>query len=94
MRTCARRSAAADLSLAAAVTAPWAPGPIPVLDIGADLAGEAGAAAPPARAKVGKYDTGYLPLGGQVVRHSPVHKSTKPNLSDSFRRPPQRHCCA
>src|SRR5438477_6873372 len=105
-----------------------AAGRIPVLDIGAYLAGEAGAAAPLARAvacacedtgflvvanhgvpqqlvddafavarqffalpepdklalKVGKYNIGYLPFGGQVVRHSPVNKNTKPNFSESF----------
>src|SRR5436309_14157785 len=99
-----------------------AQGRIPVLDIGAYLAGEAGAAAPLARAiartcedtgflvvvnhgvpphlvddtfavaqqffarpegeklalKVGQYNIGYLPFGGQVVRHSPVNKNTKP----------------
>src|SRR6266545_827512 len=103
-------------------------GRIPVLDIGAYLAGEARAAAPLARAiartcedtgflvvanhgvpqplvdgtftvtekffarpegdklalKVGKYNIGYLPFGGQVVRHSPVNKNTKPNFSESF----------
>ena len=105
-----------------------APGRIPVLDVGAFLAGEAGAAAPLARAiartcedtgflvvanhgvpqhliddtfavaqqffarpeeaklalKVGKYNIGYLPFGGQVVRHSPVNKNTRPNFSESF----------
>src|SRR5256886_3164046 len=39
-----------DMSLAAAKTESWAQGRIPVLDIGAYLAGEAGAAAPLARA--------------------------------------------
>ena len=34
--------------------------------------------------KVGKYNIGYLPFGGQVVRHSPVNKNTKPNFSESF----------
>jgi isopenicillin N synthase-like dioxygenase len=101
---------------------------IPVLDVGAYLAGDVGAAAPLARAiartcedtgflvvanhgvpqelvddtfavaqqffarpegdklalKVGKYNIGYLPFGGQVVRHSPVNKNTKPNFSESF----------
>src|SRR6266700_3485955 len=105
-----------------------AQGRIPVLDIGAYLAGEAGAAAPLARAiartcedtgffvvanhgvpqhlvddtfavaqqffarpegdklalKIGTYNIGYLPFGGQVVRHSPVNKNTKPNFSESF----------
>src|SRR5947207_14264130 len=105
-----------------------AQGRIPVLDIGAYLAGEAAAAAPLARAialtcedtgflvvanhgvpqhlvddtfavaqqffarpegdklalKVGKYNIGYLPFGGQVVRHSPVNKNTRPNFSESF----------
>ncbi len=105
-----------------------AQGRIPVLDIGAYLAGEAGAAAPLACAlartcedtgflvvanhgvpqplvddtfavaqqffarpegdklalKVGKYNIGYLPFGGQVVRHSPVNKNTRPNFSESF----------
>ena len=27
---------------------------------------------------------GYLPFGGQTVRHSPVNKNTKPNFSESF----------
>ena len=116
------------MSLAAAKTESWAQGRIPVLDIRAYLAGEAGAAAPLARAlartcedtgflvvanhgvpqhliddtfaiaerffarsegdklalKVGKYNIGYLPFGGQVVRHSPVNKNTKPNCSESF----------
>jgi isopenicillin N synthase-like dioxygenase len=34
--------------------------------------------------KVGRYNIGYLPFGGQVVRHSPVNKNTKPNFSGSF----------
>src|SRR5215831_5386011 len=34
--------------------------------------------------KVGAYNIGYLPFGGQVVRHSPVNKNTKPNFSESF----------
>src|SRR5437867_8609396 len=116
------------MSLAADKAEPPAPGRIPVLDIGAYLAGEAEAAAPLARAiartcedtgflvvanhgvpqqlvdgtftvaekffarpegdklalKVGKYNIGYLPFGGQVVRHSPVNKNTKPNFSESF----------
>ena len=103
-------------------------GRIPVLDIGPYLAGDAGAAAPLARAiartcedtgflvvanhgvpprlvedtfavasqffaraepdklalKIGKYNIGYLPFGGQVVRHSPVNRNTKPNFSESF----------
>ena len=103
-------------------------GRIPVLDIGPYLAGDAGAAAPLARAiartcadtgflvvanhgvaprlvedtfavaaqffarpepdklalKIGQYNIGYLPFGGQVVRHSPVNKNTKPNFSESF----------
>src|SRR5262245_59125928 len=103
------------MSPAAGQTEPSAGGRIPVLDIGAYLAGEAGAAAPLARAiartcedtgfhvvanhgvaphlvddtfavaerffarpdgdklalKIGKYNIGYLPFGGQVVRHSP-----------------------
>src|SRR5262244_887125 len=116
------------MSLAAAKTEPSGQGRIPVLDIGAYLAGDAGAAAPLARAiartcedtgflvvanhgvpqqlvdetfavaqqffarpepdklklKIGKYNIGYLPFGGQVVRHSPVNKNTKPNFSESF----------
>src|SRR5437016_14329892 len=116
------------MSLAATNTEPSGHGRIPVLDIGAYLAGEAGAAAPLARAiartcedtgflvvanhgvpqhlvddtfavaqqffarpegdklalKVGKYNIGYLPFGGQVVRHSPVNKNTRPNFSESF----------
>src|SRR5436305_12099318 len=102
-------------------------GRIPVLDIGPYLAGDAGAAAPLARAiartcedteflvvanhgvpphlvedtfavatqffarpepdklalKIGKYNIGYLPFGGQVVRHSPVNRNTRPNFSES-----------
>src|SRR5262249_19304720 len=103
-------------------------GRIPVLDIGAYLAGEPGA--PAALAKivartcedtgflvvvnhgvpqvlpdrafaaaaevfarpeaekravmVGDLNIGYLPFGGQTVRHSPVNKNTKPNFSESF----------
>jgi isopenicillin N synthase-like dioxygenase len=34
--------------------------------------------------KIGKYNIGYLPFGGQVVRHSPVNHNTKPNFSESF----------
>ena len=34
--------------------------------------------------KVGRYNIGYLPFGGQVVRHSPVNQNTKPNFSESF----------
>src|SRR5215468_7762271 len=34
--------------------------------------------------RIGKYNIGYLPFGGQVVRHSPVNKNTKPNFSESF----------
>src|SRR6202795_1753845 len=116
------------MSLAAAKTEFWAQGRIPGVDIGAYLAGEAGAGAPLVRAidrtcedtgflvvanhgvpqhliddtfavaerfftrsegdklalKVGKYNIGYLPFGGQVVRHSPVNKNTRPNFSESF----------
>src|SRR5262244_325382 len=105
------------MSLTGAKTQSSSANRIPVLDIGAYLAGEAGAAAPLARAiartcedtgflvvarhgvpqhlvdgtfavaqqffarpdadkvalKVGKYNIGYLPFGGQVVRHSPVN---------------------
>src|SRR6185503_14190253 len=117
-----------DMSLAAAQTEPSGQGRIPVLDIGAYLAGEAGAAPPLAQAiartcedtgflvvanhgvplrlvddtfavaqqffarpepdklalKIGEYNIGYLPFGGQVVRHSPVNNNTKPNFSESF----------
>ena len=106
----------------------WRDGRIPVLDIGPYLAGDAGAAAPLARAvastfedtgflvianhgipprfvegtfaaaaqffarpeadklalKIGQYNIGYLPFGGQIVRHSPVNRNTKPNFSESF----------
>jgi isopenicillin N synthase-like dioxygenase len=34
--------------------------------------------------KVGRYNIGYLPFGGQVVRHSPVNRNTRPNFSESF----------
>ena len=36
------------------------------------------------RYKVRQYNIGYLPFGGQVVRHSPVNHNTKPNFSESF----------
>src|SRR5437660_8655488 len=115
------------MSLAATNTEPSGHGRIPVLDIGAYLAGEAGAAAPLARAiartcedtgflvvanhgvpqrlpdrvfavaaqffgrpesdklalKIGDLNIGYLPFGGQTVRHSPVNMNTKPNFSES-----------
>src|SRR5215831_343464 len=29
--------------------------------------------------KIGEYNIGYLPFGGQIVRHSPVNNNTKPN---------------
>ena len=117
-----------EMSLAAAKTELSGQGRIPVLDIGPYLAGDAGAAAPLARAiartcedtgflvvanhgvpprlvddtfavaaqffarpeadklalKIGQYNIGYLPFGGQVVRHSPVNQNTKPNFSESF----------
>lgn len=34
--------------------------------------------------RIGKYNIGYLPFGGQVVRHSPVNNNTRPNFSESF----------
>ena len=34
--------------------------------------------------RIGQYNIGYLPFGGQVVRHSPVNRNTKPNFSESF----------
>jgi len=34
--------------------------------------------------KIGELNIGYLPFGGQTVRHSPVNKNTKPNFSESF----------
>ncbi|HEX3537936.1 MAG TPA: 2-oxoglutarate and iron-dependent oxygenase domain-containing protein, partial [Stellaceae bacterium] len=34
--------------------------------------------------KIGRYNIGYLPFGGQTVRHSPVNKNTRPNFSESF----------
>src|ERR1044071_846568 len=34
--------------------------------------------------KIGEYNIGYLPFGGQTVRHSPVNKNTRPNFSESF----------
>src|SRR5437762_13989773 len=34
--------------------------------------------------KVGELNIGYLPFGGQTVRHSPVNKNTRPNSSESF----------
>jgi isopenicillin N synthase-like dioxygenase len=34
--------------------------------------------------KVGDLNIGYLPFGGQTVRHSPVNKNTRPNFSESF----------
>src|SRR5258708_3811067 len=32
--------------------------------------------------KVGRYNIGYLPFGGQTVRHSPVNRNTRPNFSE------------
>jgi isopenicillin N synthase-like dioxygenase len=105
-----------------------AQGRIPVLDIGAFLSGEPGAASPLAQAiartcedtgflvvanhgvpqqlpdrvfavaaqffarreadklalRIGDLNIGYLPFGGQTVRHSPVNKNTRPNFSESF----------
>src|ERR1043166_179420 len=116
------------MSLAAVKTEPSGQGRIPVLDIGAYLAGDAGAAAPLAKAiartcedtgflvvanhgvpqslpdgvfaaaakffarpepdkvalQIGDLNIGYLPFGGQTVRHSPVNKNTRPNFSESF----------
>jgi isopenicillin N synthase-like dioxygenase len=34
--------------------------------------------------RIGELNIGYLPYGGQTVRHSPVNKNTKPNFSESF----------
>jgi isopenicillin N synthase-like dioxygenase len=34
--------------------------------------------------KVGRLNIGYLPFGGQTVRHSPVNQNTRPNYSESF----------
>src|SRR5215212_383626 len=34
--------------------------------------------------KIGEYNIGYLPFGGQTVRHSPVNRNTHPNFSESF----------
>jgi isopenicillin N synthase-like dioxygenase len=34
--------------------------------------------------KIGDLNIGYLPFGGQTVRHSPVNRNTKPNFSESF----------
>jgi isopenicillin N synthase-like dioxygenase len=34
--------------------------------------------------KIGRYNIGYLPFGGQTVRHSPVNQNTRPNFSESF----------
>ena len=34
--------------------------------------------------KIGQYNIGYLPFGGQTVRHSPVNRNTRPNFSESF----------
>jgi isopenicillin N synthase-like dioxygenase len=116
------------MSLAVPVASVSDGGRIPVLDIGAFLAGERSAAAPLARTiartcedtgflvvaghgvppaladatfaaaaqlfarpetdklalKIGRYNIGYLPFGGQVVRHSPVNRNTRPNFSESF----------
>src|ERR1700675_3391377 len=56
------------MSLAAAKTEFWAQGRIPVLDIGAYLAGEAGAAAPLARAIARTCeDTGFLVVANHGV---------------------------
>src|SRR5262245_22896722 len=34
--------------------------------------------------KIAQYNIGYLPFGGQTVRHSPVNRNTQPNFSESF----------
>jgi isopenicillin N synthase-like dioxygenase len=34
--------------------------------------------------KIGDLNIGYLPFGGQTVRHSPVNRNTRPNFSESF----------
>jgi isopenicillin N synthase-like dioxygenase len=34
--------------------------------------------------KIGELNIGYLPFGGQTVRHSPVNRNTQPNFSESF----------
>jgi isopenicillin N synthase-like dioxygenase len=34
--------------------------------------------------RIGDLNIGYLPFGGQTVRHSPVNKNTRPNFSESF----------
>jgi isopenicillin N synthase-like dioxygenase len=34
--------------------------------------------------KIGELNIGYLPFGGQTVRHSPVNQNTRPNFSESF----------
>src|SRR6266851_9345752 len=34
--------------------------------------------------KIADLNIGYLPFGGQTVRHSPVNQNTKPNFSESF----------
>jgi isopenicillin N synthase-like dioxygenase len=34
--------------------------------------------------RIGDLNIGYLPFGGQTVRHSPVNRNTKPNFSESF----------
>lgn len=34
--------------------------------------------------RIGDLNIGYLPFGGQTVRHSPVNNNTKPNFSESF----------
>lgn len=34
--------------------------------------------------KIGDLNIGYLPFGGQTVRHSPVNNNTRPNFSESF----------
>jgi isopenicillin N synthase-like dioxygenase len=36
------------------------------------------------RYKIGELNIGYLPFGGQTVRHSPVNRNTRPNFSESF----------
>src|SRR5687767_543061 len=33
--------------------------------------------------KIGELNVGYLPFGGQTVRHSPVNQNTRPNFSES-----------
>ncbi len=41
--------------------------------------------------KIGRYNIGYLPFGGQTVRHSPVNRNTRPEFQREFLHHPRPH---